>query len=130
MPKPAFRSFVLSFPLFAGRTHRCVSARRRDRRDGRTGHARRSIAAPEPPRPSTGTASTTGNDRCDQIRRIDLGDAQDPAGRTAAAKLAVVGLLAIEEIGSDGRLRPLTPADVLMASSRFGWRVTLAGALA
>lgn len=54
-------------------------------------------------------------------------DARDPAGRTAAARLAVAGLLAIEEIGSDGRLRPLTPADVLMASSRFGWRVTLAG---
>jgi hypothetical protein len=55
---------------------------------------------------------------------------RDPAGRTAAAKLAVAGLLAIEEIGSDGRLRPLTPADVLMASSRFGWRVTLARAWA
>lgn len=54
-------------------------------------------------------------------------DAKDPAGRTAAAKLAVAGLLAIEEIGRDGRLRRLTPADVLMASSRFDWRVTLAG---
>lgn len=52
-------------------------------------------------------------------------DALDPAGRTAAARLAVAGLLAIEEVGTDGRLRPLTPADVLMASSRFDWRVTL-----
>jgi hypothetical protein len=57
-------------------------------------------------------------------------DAKDPAGRTAAAKLAVAGLLAIEEIGTDGRLRRLTPADVLMASSRFDWRVTIVGARA
>lgn len=51
---------------------------------------------------------------------------QDPARRATAAKLALAGLLSIEEIGTDGRLRQLTPADVLMASSRFGWRVTLA----
>jgi hypothetical protein len=52
-------------------------------------------------------------------------DARDPAGRTTAARLAVAGLLAIDEICTDGKLRRLSPADVLMASSRFDWRVTL-----
>ena len=56
---------------------------------------------------------------------ISLGT-HDPAGRTAAARLALAGLLEIDEVGTDGSLRRLTPADVLMASSRFDWRVTLA----
>ncbi len=52
--------------------------------------------------------------------------AEDPSWRTAAAKLAVVGIVAVEEVGAGGFLRALTPADVLMANSLSRWRVSLA----
>jgi hypothetical protein len=53
-------------------------------------------------------------------------DAEDPIRRTAAAKLAVVGIVAVEEVGVGGILRALSPADVLMANSLSRWRVSLA----
>lgn len=52
-------------------------------------------------------------------------DAKDLLRRTAAAKLAVVGIVSVEEVGAGGTLRALSPADVLMANSLSRWRVSL-----
>ncbi|ACS43627.1 MULTISPECIES: hypothetical protein [Methylorubrum] len=50
----------------------------------------------------------------------------DAGLRTAAARLAVAGILAVEELAPDGSFRPLTPADVLHARSAYEWRVSAA----
>ena len=50
----------------------------------------------------------------------------DDGRRTMAARLAVAGILAVEEVAPDGSLRPLTPADVLHARSAYAWRVSVA----
>lgn len=52
--------------------------------------------------------------------------ADEPLRRTAAAKLALVGIIAVEEVGVSVGLRALSPADVLMADTRLRWRVSMA----
>ena len=80
------------------------------------------------PRRRTPPTGPTGAGLLETIRAagsvsVTSGDA---GLRTAAARLAVAGLLAVEELAPDGSFRPLTPADVLHARSAYEWRVSAA----
>jgi hypothetical protein len=80
------------------------------------------------PRRRTPPTGQTGAGLLETIRTAgSVSVASGDAGlRTAAARLAVAGILAVEELAPDGSFRPLTPADVLHARSAYEWRVSAA----